>query len=38
MRRPLTLILVAGSLAVGAPAIAVAAGGDDPAAPAATPR
>jgi hypothetical protein len=39
MRRPLALILAAGSLAVGVPAAAVAAGGDgDPAerAPAAT--
>jgi hypothetical protein len=36
MGRPLTLILVAGSLAVGTPAVALAAGGDDAGAPAAT--
>jgi len=38
MRRPLALILAAGSLAVGVPAVALAAGDDgrDPAAPAAT--
>ena len=36
MRRPLALILAAGSLAVGAPAVALAAGDAGPAAPAAT--